>query len=72
VFKSRPRSRIGHECAHLTNVVSDLLAANLIKPLGEGSRAAGAPPDMIRFKSGTRLYLGVQISAHFLSFCLRI
>jgi len=35
----------------VTNVVSDLLAANLIKPLGEGESSGGRPPDMIRFKS---------------------
>ena len=60
----------GMSAPTVTNVVSDLLAANLIKPLGEGESSGGRPPDMIRFKSERGCILGVQISAHFLSFLL--
>jgi glucokinase len=54
----------------VTNVVSDLLAANLIKRLGEGESSGGRPPDIIRFKAERGCILGVQISAHFVSFLL--
>jgi predicted NBD/HSP70 family sugar kinase len=54
----------------VTNVVSDLLAANLIKPLGEGESSGGRPPDIIRFKSERGCILGVQITATSLSFLL--
>jgi glucokinase len=54
----------------VTNVVSDLLAANLIKPLGEGESSGGRPPDIIRFKAERGCILGVQISAHTLFFLL--
>ena len=60
----------GMSAPTVTNVVSELLAANLIKPLGEGESSGGRPPDMIRFKSERGCILGVQISAHVLSFLL--
>jgi glucokinase len=54
----------------VTNVVGDLLAANLIRPLGEGESSGGRPPDMISFKSDRGCVLAVQISASHLSFLL--
>ena len=54
----------------VTNVVGDLLAANLIKPLGEGESSGGRPPDMISFKAERGCLLAVQITAGFLSFVL--
>ena len=54
----------------VTNVVGDLLAANLIKPLGEGESSGGRPPDMISFKSERGCLLALQITSHFLSFLL--
>lgn len=60
----------GMSAPTVTNVVSDLLAANLIKPLGEGESSGGRPPDIIRFKSERGCILGVQISANGISFLL--
>jgi glucokinase len=60
----------GMSAPTVTNVVSDLLAANLIKPLGEGESSGGRPPDIIRFKAERGCLLGVQISAHSVSFLL--
>jgi glucokinase len=54
----------------VTNVVSDLLAANLIKPLGEGESSGGRPPDIIRFKAERGCIVGVQITAGSISFLL--
>jgi glucokinase len=54
----------------VTNVVGDLLAENLIKPLGEGESSGGRPPDMISFKAERGCLLAVQITASFLSFLL--
>src|SRR6202021_1473672 len=54
----------------ITNVVKDLLAANLIEPLGEGESSGGRPPDMIRFKAERGCILAVDISAHGISFLL--
>jgi glucokinase len=54
----------------ITNVVGDLLAANLIKPLGEGESSGGRPPDMISFKAERGCVLAVEITANFLSFLL--
>jgi glucokinase len=54
----------------VTNVVSDLLAANLIKPLGEGESSGGRPPDMIRFKAERGCIVGVQITSSSVSFLL--
>jgi glucokinase len=54
----------------ITNVVKDLLAANLIEPLGEGESSGGRPPDMIRFKAERGCVLAVEITARHLSFLL--
>ena len=54
----------------VTNVVGDLLAANLIQPLGEGESSGGRPPDMISFKADRGCLLAVQITAHHLTFFL--
>ena len=54
----------------VTNVVKDLLAENLIEPLGEGESSGGRPPDMIRFKAERGCLLGVEISAQSLRFLL--
>jgi glucokinase len=54
----------------VTNVVGDLLAANLIKPLGEGESSGGRPPDMISFKAERGCLLAAEITAGFLSFLL--
>ena len=47
----------------ITNVVGDLLAADLIKPLGEGESNGGRPPDMISFKAERGCMLAVKITA---------
>jgi glucokinase len=60
----------GMSAPTVTNVVADLLAANLIQPLGEGESSGGRPPDIIRFKAERGCILGVRISASFLSFLL--
>ncbi len=60
----------GMSAPTVTNVVSDLLAANLIKALGEGESSGGRPPDMIRFKAERGCILGVQITAASVSFLL--
>jgi len=60
----------GMSAPTVTNVVGDLLAANLIKPLGEGESSGGRPPDIIRFKAERGCILGVQISARSVSFLL--
>lgn len=60
----------GMSAPTVTNVVGDLLSANLIKPLGEGESSGGRPPDMIRFKAERGCILGVRISAGALSFLL--
>jgi glucokinase len=60
----------GMSAPTVTNVVSDLLAANLIMPLGEGESSGGRPPDIIRFKSERGCILGVQISARAFTFLL--
>ena len=54
----------------VTNVVGDLLAANLIKPLGEGESSGGRPPDMISFKAERGCVLAVQITSHLIAFLL--
>jgi glucokinase len=54
----------------VTNVVGDLLASDLIKPLGEGESSGGRPPDMISFKAERGCMLAVEITAGFLSFLL--
>jgi glucokinase len=60
----------GMSAPTVTNVVSDLLAANLIKPLGEGESSGGRPPDIIRFKAERGCILGVRITAASISFLL--
>jgi len=47
----------------ITNVVGDLLSADLIKPLGEGEPNGGRPPDMISFKAERGCVLAVKITA---------
>jgi len=54
----------------ITNVVGDLLSADLIKALGEGESNGGRPPDMIAFKAERGCVLAVQITADSLSFLL--
>jgi glucokinase len=54
----------------ITNVVGDLLAAGLIKPLGEGESNGGRPPDMISFKADRGCVLAVKLTADSLSFLL--
>jgi len=54
----------------VTNVVADLIAANLVKPLGEGESSGGRPPDMISFKAESGCLLAVQIASLSLSFLL--
>ena len=54
----------------ITNVVGDLLAADLIKPLGEGESNGGRPPDIISFKAERGCLLAVQITADRISFLL--
>jgi glucokinase len=54
----------------VTNVVGDLLAANLIKPLGEGESSGGRPPDMISFKAERGCLVAVQITSHHIALLL--
>jgi glucokinase len=54
----------------ITNVVGDLLAAGLIKPLGEGESNGGRPPDMIAFKAERGCVLALKLTAASLSFLL--
>ncbi len=54
----------------VTNVVKDLLAVDLIEPLGEGESSGGRPPDLIRFKAKRGCVLAVQITAGDIRFLL--
>jgi glucokinase len=54
----------------VTNVVADLIAANLVKALGEGESSGGRPPDMIRFNAERGCLLAVQVASQSLSFLL--
>lgn len=54
----------------VTNVVKDLLAANLVEPLGEGESSGGRPPDLIRFKAERGCMLGIEITAAGMSLLL--
>ncbi|WP_263384332.1 ROK family protein [Granulicella arctica] len=54
----------------ITNVVNDLLSANLIEPLGGGESSGGRPPDMIRFKAERGCALAIDITASFISLLL--
>ena len=47
----------------VTNVVKDLLSADLVEPLGEGPSNGGRPPDMIRFKAERGCLLAVEITS---------
>ena len=54
----------------VSNVVKDLLLADLVEPLGEGSSNGGRPPDMIRFKAQRGCLLAVELTARNISFLL--
>ena len=54
----------------ITNVVGDLLAADLIKPLGEGESNGGRPPDIISFKAERGCVLALKLTSDSLSFLL--
>jgi glucokinase len=54
----------------VTNVVKDLLSADLVEPLGEGQSSGGRPPDMIRFKAERGCLVAVEITARSISFLL--
>jgi len=54
----------------VTNVVKDLLSADLVEPLGEGQSSGGRPPDMIRFKAERGCLVAVEITARCISFLL--
>ena len=54
----------------ITNVVKDLLAADLVEPLGEGQSSGGRPPDMLRFKAERGCLAGIEITALRISFLL--
>src|ERR1700739_2503716 len=54
----------------VTNVVRDLLAANLVEPVGEGESSGGRPPDLIRFKAEHGSLLGVEVTAAAICFLL--
>jgi glucokinase len=54
----------------ITNVVGDLLLADLIKPLGEGESNGGRPPDIISFKAERGCLLALKLTADSLSFLL--
>lgn len=54
----------------VTNVVKDLIAAELVEPLGEGRSSGGRPPDMLRFKAERGCLVGVEITAQNISFLL--
>jgi glucokinase len=54
----------------VTNVVKDLLAADLVEPLGEGRSSGGRPPDMLRFKAERGCLAGMEITARNISFLL--
>jgi glucokinase len=54
----------------ITNVVKDLLSANLIEPLGEGESRGGRPPDMIRFRAERGCVVAVEITASRVSLLL--
>jgi glucokinase len=54
----------------VTNVIADLLSAELVQPLGEGASNGGRPPDLIRFKAERGCLASVRITAQFVSFLL--
>jgi glucokinase len=60
----------GMSAPTVTNVVADLLAADIVQSLGEGASNGGRRPGMIRFKAERGCLAGVRITAHFVSFLL--
>ena len=54
----------------VTNVVKDLLSADLVEPIGGGRSNGGRPPDLLRFKAERGCLLGVEITARAVSFLL--
>ena len=54
----------------VTNVVKDLLSADLVEPLGEGRSSGGRPPDLLRFKAERGCLLAVEITARNICFLL--
>jgi len=54
----------------VTNVVKDLLSADLVEPLGEGPSSGGRPPDMLRFKAERGCLMAVEITSRNISFLL--
>jgi glucokinase len=60
----------GMSAPTVTNVIADLLSAELVQPLGEGASNGGRPPDLIRFKAERGCLVSVRITAQFVSFLL--
>jgi glucokinase len=60
----------GMSAPTVTNVIADLLSAELVQPLGEGASNGGRPPDLIRFKAERGCLASVRITAQFVSFLL--
>jgi glucokinase len=60
----------GLSAPSVTNVVSQLAAAGLIEPIGEGESSGGRPPDMLRFKADRGCVAGVDINAGRVRFLL--
>jgi len=54
----------------VTNVVKDLLSADLVELLGEGPSSGGRPPDMLRFKAERGCLSAVEITSRNISFLL--
>ena len=46
----------------ITNVVKDLIAEDLVAPLGEGASRGGRPPDMMRFHAERGCLLAIDIT----------
>ncbi|GAA3763770.1 ROK family protein [Terriglobus aquaticus] len=59
---------LGLAAPTVTNVVKDLVAANLVLPSGEGKSKGGRPPDIIRFNAAHGCLAGVQITSSKLAF----
>ena len=60
----------GMSAPTVTNVVADLLAADLVQPVGEGASSGGRRPDLIRFKAERGCLAGVRLTARFVSILL--
>jgi glucokinase len=60
----------GLSAPSVTNVVSQLVVAGLIEPIGEGESSGGRPPDMLRFKADRGCVAGVDINAGRVRFLL--